>query len=108
MTTATPCVDLDIRFSSPGATAVPWQEAEKQLKQAAVYWLSTVRPAGWPHVRPLIAVWLDGALYFCIGEDEQAEGVTGKTTTLPPQRPSGCGRNSSVKAMRHAVQAMFS
>ena len=36
-----------------------------------MYWLSTVRPEGRPHVTPLIAVWLDGALYFCTGEDER-------------------------------------
>src|SRR4029077_13254777 len=55
----------------PDATAVPWKEAETQLKKAEVYWLSTVRPEGRPHVTPLIAVWLDGALYFCSGEDER-------------------------------------
>jgi hypothetical protein len=36
-----------------------------------VYWLATVRPDGRPHVTPLIAVWLEGALYFCTGEDER-------------------------------------
>jgi nitroimidazol reductase NimA-like FMN-containing flavoprotein (pyridoxamine 5'-phosphate oxidase superfamily) len=36
-----------------------------------VYWLSTVRPEGRPHVTPLLAVWLDGALYFCTGDAER-------------------------------------
>jgi nitroimidazol reductase NimA-like FMN-containing flavoprotein (pyridoxamine 5'-phosphate oxidase superfamily) len=44
---------------------------EQQLKHAEVYWLSTVRTEGRPHVTPLIAVWLDGALYFCTSEDER-------------------------------------
>lgn len=70
MTLDTPIADLDTRFSSPGATALPWNTAEHHLRQAGVFWLSTVRPDGRPHVVPLIAVWLDGALYFSTGEDE--------------------------------------
>jgi general stress protein 26 len=70
MTLEAPVADLDTRFSSPGATAVPWTEAEQQLQQAEVFWLSTVQPDGRPHVVPLIAVWLDGALYFITGEHE--------------------------------------
>jgi hypothetical protein len=30
-----------------------------------------VRPDGRPHVTPLIAVWLDGAMHFCTGVDER-------------------------------------
>jgi hypothetical protein len=30
-----------------------------------------VRPDGRPHVTPLIAIWLDGSLYFCTGESER-------------------------------------
>ena len=71
MTTKTPSAYLDKRFSSPDATAVPWQEAEKQLEKAEVYWLSTIRPEGRPHVTTLMAVWLDGALYFSTGENER-------------------------------------
>ena len=36
-----------------------------------MYWLSTVRPDGHPHLRPLIAAWLDEALYFSTGADER-------------------------------------
>jgi nitroimidazol reductase NimA-like FMN-containing flavoprotein (pyridoxamine 5'-phosphate oxidase superfamily) len=46
-------------------------EAREQLEQAEVYWLTTVRPDGRPHVTPLIAVWLDDALHFCTGPDER-------------------------------------
>src|SRR5262249_28957420 len=46
-------------------------EAREGLERAQVYWLSTVRPDGRPHVTPLLAVWLDGALYFCTGADER-------------------------------------
>lgn len=36
-----------------------------------MFWLSTVRADGRPHVTPLPAMWLDGVLHFCTGPDEQ-------------------------------------
>jgi nitroimidazol reductase NimA-like FMN-containing flavoprotein (pyridoxamine 5'-phosphate oxidase superfamily) len=63
--------ELDERFSSPGVSALPWTDAERQLREADVFWLATVRPEGRPHVVPLIAVWLEGSLYFSTGEGEQ-------------------------------------
>jgi nitroimidazol reductase NimA-like FMN-containing flavoprotein (pyridoxamine 5'-phosphate oxidase superfamily) len=62
---------IDAQFSSPGATPTPWAEARRHLEQAQVYWLATVRPDGRPHVTTLLAVWLDGALYFCTGASER-------------------------------------
>jgi general stress protein 26 len=70
MTPTAPITDLNPNFSSPGATAAPWPDAEQQLQNAEVFWISTMRPEGRPHVVPLIAVWLDGALYFTTGEEE--------------------------------------
>jgi hypothetical protein len=66
-----PATELDGRFSSPGATPTLWRDVESLLGQAGLYWLTTVRPDGRPHVTPLIAVWLDGALFFCTGGDER-------------------------------------
>ncbi|QIN84669.1 pyridoxamine 5'-phosphate oxidase family protein [Rubrobacter tropicus] len=66
-----PVTELDARFSSEDATPKAWQEGRRQLEGAEVYWLSTVRPDGSPHVTPLLAAWLDGALYFCTGPDER-------------------------------------
>ncbi len=65
-----PVTELDARFSSPEASAIPWAEARSQLESAPVYWLSTVR-GDRPHVTPLLAVWDDGALHFTTGETEQ-------------------------------------
>jgi nitroimidazol reductase NimA-like FMN-containing flavoprotein (pyridoxamine 5'-phosphate oxidase superfamily) len=62
---------LDRRFSSDDATTTPWTEGRQVLEKAEVYWLTTVRPDGRPHVTPLIAVWQDGALYFCTGPTER-------------------------------------
>src|SRR5687767_13446329 len=66
-----PVAELEPQFSSPGATPTPWAEARTHLEQAEIYWLSTVRPDGRPHVTPLLALWLDGTLYFCTGESER-------------------------------------
>ncbi|MET9973420.1 pyridoxamine 5'-phosphate oxidase family protein, partial [Streptomyces sp. NPDC006356] len=45
--------------------------AEKLLAEAELFWISTVRPDGRPHVTPLPAVWSDGALHFCTGPEER-------------------------------------
>jgi hypothetical protein len=52
-----------------GATTLePWARAQAILEAVtATYWLATVRPDGAPHVRPVLAVWVDGGLYFCTG-----------------------------------------
>ena len=66
-----PVAELEPQFSSSDVTPTAWAEARSRLERAEVYWLSTVRPDGRPHVTPLVAVWLDDALYFCTGESER-------------------------------------
>ncbi|MGW8486457.1 pyridoxamine 5'-phosphate oxidase family protein [Streptomyces sp. NPDC055886] len=66
-----PATELDARYSSEGATARPWPETAAVLADAPLYWLSTVRPDGRPHVTPLIGVWSQGALHFCTGPQER-------------------------------------
>lgn len=58
-------------FSSKDSIPTAWEQARVELKAAQVFWLSTVRPDGRPHVTPLLAIWLDGALYFCTGPTER-------------------------------------
>jgi len=74
MTDREPVTELDARFSSPGATPTPWREARGRLEAAEVYWLTTVRPDGRPHVTPLLAVWHDGAMHFSTGPGERKAG----------------------------------
>ncbi|MEW2396981.1 pyridoxamine 5'-phosphate oxidase family protein [Streptomyces sp. NPDC046862] len=69
--TMTPQTHLDTRYSSEGATAPAWPEAESLITEAELFWISTVRPDGRPHVTPLPAVWADGALHFCTGPEER-------------------------------------
>jgi uncharacterized pyridoxamine 5'-phosphate oxidase family protein len=46
-----------------------WSSAREHLEEApATYWLATVRPDGRPHVRPVLAIWVDGELHFCASE----------------------------------------
>jgi uncharacterized pyridoxamine 5'-phosphate oxidase family protein len=58
-------------FSSDDASPTAWTRARAHLEAAEVFWLSTVRPDGRPHVTPLLAVWLDDALYFCTSPPER-------------------------------------
>ncbi|WP_433268807.1 pyridoxamine 5'-phosphate oxidase family protein [Actinosynnema sp. CS-041913] len=66
-----PATDIDPRYGDPGATPTPWSTAEERLATAELFWLSTVRPDGRPHVTPLLAVWHGGALHVCTGQDER-------------------------------------
>jgi nitroimidazol reductase NimA-like FMN-containing flavoprotein (pyridoxamine 5'-phosphate oxidase superfamily) len=100
MTIATPATDLDPRFSTPDATALPWKDAEKQLQNAGVYWVSTVRSEGRPHVVPVIGVWLDGALYFATSEGEQKA----KNLAKNPHVTITTGCNSFAEGLDIVIQ----
>jgi general stress protein 26 len=66
-----PVTRLDPRFSDPGAVATEWEETRRALEAAELFWICTVRADGRPHVTPLVAIWLDGAVHFTTGADEQ-------------------------------------
>jgi general stress protein 26 len=66
-----PTAELNQGFSQPDAAARPWAEVVEVLSKSEMFWLSTVRADGRPHVTPLPAIWLDGALHFCSGSGEQ-------------------------------------
>jgi len=66
-----PVTKIDPRFSDPDAVATGWDETRRALEEAELFWISTVRADGRPHVTPLVAVWLDGALHFSTGATEQ-------------------------------------
>jgi hypothetical protein len=72
-------------------TFLPWELVRDVLRDTRLYWLATVHPTGRPHVRPVLAVWLDGALYTT-SADEARKGrnlaadprctVTARTDTM--------------------------
>jgi len=66
-----PIQRLDSRFSAPSAKPTPWSETERALEAAELYWITTVRSDGRPHVTPLIGVVLDGVPHFTTGLEEQ-------------------------------------
>ena len=66
-----PTPELDTRFSDPEAAATPWAVTVSVLEGAELYWLTTVRADGRPHVTPLVGVVVDGAVHFCTGLEEQ-------------------------------------
>lgn len=61
----------DQRFSEPGACAPAWSDVSALLAAAELYWITTVRPDGSPHVTPLAGTWHDESFVFCTGPAEQ-------------------------------------
>lgn len=54
-------------ISEDAAPPMPWAQAQERYAGGSTYWLATVRPDGRPHLMPVLAVWLDGALHFSAG-----------------------------------------
>jgi general stress protein 26 len=67
----TPITEIDAPYSDPGAVPTEWDETRRVLETAELFWICTVRADGRPHLTPLVAVWLDDALYFSTGSPEQ-------------------------------------
>ena len=66
-----PVTALDPRFSEEGAAPTSWADTLRAMETAELFWITTVRSDGRPHVSPLVAVWHDGAIHFCTGAGEQ-------------------------------------
>ena len=66
-----PVPEQDIRFGDPESPPMPWADVLRVLETAELFWISTVRSDGRPHVTPLPAVWHDDRLHFCTGPAEQ-------------------------------------
>jgi nitroimidazol reductase NimA-like FMN-containing flavoprotein (pyridoxamine 5'-phosphate oxidase superfamily) len=65
---------LDTDFSE-ATEPVSWRQVSDVLAAAELYWLTTVREDGRPHITPLIGAWVDSregqAFVFCTGPEEQ-------------------------------------
>jgi hypothetical protein len=66
-----PVTTFDQEYSDPAATPTGWEETRGVLETAELFWLSTVRADGRPHVTPVVAAWAEGAIWFSTGVDEQ-------------------------------------
>jgi predicted pyridoxine 5'-phosphate oxidase superfamily flavin-nucleotide-binding protein len=78
MTTNDPTAELHEGFSEPGSSAVSWAEVVEILDRSEVFWLSTVRSDGRPHVTPIPTVWREQRLHFCTGDQEQKSKNLGR------------------------------
>ena len=67
----TPVTTFDQQYSDPAATAIGWEETRKALETAELFWVSTVRADGRPHVTPVVAAWAEEAIWFSTGAGEQ-------------------------------------
>lgn len=66
-----PITALDERYSDSAAVATTWEQTHEVLEGAELFWVSTVRADGRPHVTPVVAVWYGDALWFSTGAEEQ-------------------------------------
>jgi nitroimidazol reductase NimA-like FMN-containing flavoprotein (pyridoxamine 5'-phosphate oxidase superfamily) len=66
-----PTGEIDPRYGDASATAPSWDDIERLLTEAQLYWIITVRVDERPHAVPLVGVWHDGAFAFCTGSQEQ-------------------------------------
>ena len=71
MAVVEPVPELNADFSSHEAVAPPWDRVVEVLTTSEIFFLSTVRSNGRPHVTPIPAIWHEGALHICTGAQEQ-------------------------------------
>ena len=66
-----PVTTFDEVYSDPEAPAVNWEETRDVLESAELFWITTVRADGRPHVTPVVAAWAEDAIWFSTGDTEQ-------------------------------------
>jgi general stress protein 26 len=69
--TGDPVASFDARFSEPDSAPPPWSAVREVLVDSEMFWLSTVRADGRPHVTPIPAIWDHEMLHICTGDQEQ-------------------------------------
>jgi general stress protein 26 len=55
--------------TSPAGERLPWSQVSEWLQAARNYWVSTTRPDGRPHVKPVWGLWLDAVFMFSTHPD---------------------------------------
>lgn len=84
-----PASTLDVRFSDQRAVATDRNETRRLIETAELFWICNVRADGRPHVTPLVAVWLDGAIHFCTAARRHRRQLrTTARTELPGTLPA--------------------
>jgi nitroimidazol reductase NimA-like FMN-containing flavoprotein (pyridoxamine 5'-phosphate oxidase superfamily) len=62
---------IDRRYSDAERPPTTWEDAERVLSDAELYWFSSVRTDGRPHVAPMVGVWHEGTFHFSTASREQ-------------------------------------
>jgi nitroimidazol reductase NimA-like FMN-containing flavoprotein (pyridoxamine 5'-phosphate oxidase superfamily) len=60
---------------------LPWEHAERRLREALNYWVATVDPQGAPHATPIWGAYLQGMLFL----DGSPETQRGRNLAANPQ-----------------------
>jgi hypothetical protein len=66
-----PVTTIDSVYSDPAAIAVTWEKTREVIEAAELFWVSTLRADGRPHVTPVVAAWAEEAIWFSTGSEEQ-------------------------------------
>jgi general stress protein 26 len=56
------------RMDAGESQQVSWEEARQRFEDSQFYWLATASRDGWPHLMPVLGVWVGGALHFCTSD----------------------------------------
>ncbi|WP_068280782.1 pyridoxamine 5'-phosphate oxidase family protein [Aldersonia kunmingensis] len=71
-----PSAPIMFGIQTENTDLLPWSWAEERLNAARNFWISSTRPDGRPHSRPIWAVWLDNALWYSTGSLARTNLVT--------------------------------
>ena len=113
MTTGAEPKSADLIAPEP-TTVLPWEIVCDALADTRMYWLATVHPTGRPHVRPVLAVWRDGALYTTSasharkGRNLAADPrctVTARTDTMDVVLEGAATQVTSEEALQRVAEA---
>lgn len=108
--------------AGPGTEPLSWQEVRQRFDAERWYWMATAGPDGRPHVRPVLAVWMDDKVYSTTspgarkGRNLQARPecsiaarapaidivVEGATTWVDDRTPAGADRRGLSPQVRLA------
>lgn len=58
-------------FAADPRPETTWADVVRHLDRTNTFWLATTRADGLPHVMPLLAVCVEGRMYFCAGPRTQ-------------------------------------
>ncbi len=81
---------------------LPWEYIERSMSEALVYWVSTTRPDGRPHVTPIWGVWHDGCFWF----DGSPQSRRGKNIAHNPNIAVNLGDGMRVVILEGVVDIL--